>query len=49
MNRSKTAVTEVDHFEEIELACLGPGIWKKLPCNAESLVTGILLNLLSQD
>lgn len=48
MNRSKTTVTEMDYFEEIGLADLHPGTWKKLPYNAESLVTGILLNLLSQ-
>lgn len=49
MNRSKTTVTELDYFEEIGLAGLHPGMWKKLPYNAECLVAGILLNLLSQD
>lgn len=48
MNRNKTTVTEIDYFKELGLAGLHPGMWKKLPYNAECLVTGILLNLLSQ-
>lgn len=48
MNRSKTTVTDLVFFEEIGLAGLHPGIWKKLPYNAECVVAGILLNLLSQ-
>lgn len=48
MTRSKTTVTELDYLEEIGLAGLHPGIWKKLPYNAECVVAGILLNLLSQ-
>lgn len=48
MNRSKTAMTELGCVKEIGLAGLCPGIWKKLPYSAECLVTGILLNLLSQ-
>ena len=45
MNRNKTAVTEIGMESIVSkgLAGLHPGMWKKLPCNAECLITGIFI------